>query len=416
MEKSFQKTLDQLNKSAKLLKLDDEIIKKLSTPQNILTKELVISGDKKFEAFRVQHNNTRGPFKGGIRYHPDADLDEIETLALLMAIKCAVVDIPMGGGKGGVKVNPKELSIEELEELSRAWIKAFKDNIGPNVDVPAPDVYTNSQIMDWMADEYGKLTDKYEPAIITGKSIDKGGSEGRDIATAQGAFYILEELIEKLNLKPKETTVVIQGFGNAGFNMANLVYEAGFKLIGFSDSKGSIFDLKNGGMNPEKVMESKKEQGQIHSCYCLGTVCDCENYESLSNEKLLEIETDILIPAALENQITEENADKIKAKIIIEIANGAVTPKATEILHKKNILVIPDVLANAGGVTVSYFEWLQNINDEKWPLEKVLTQLKDIMVKAFNNTWLIGENYNTDLRTAAFILALGRIVDAMENK
>ncbi|MBT3690511.1 hypothetical protein HOG11_04115 [bacterium] len=260
------------------------------------------------------------------------------------------------------------------------------------------------------------MTDKYEPAIITGKSIDKGGSEGRDIATAQGAFYILEELIEKLNLKPKETTVVIQGFGNAGFNMANLVYEAGFKLIGFSDSKGSIFDLKNGGMNPEKVMESKKEQGQIHSCYCLGTVCDCENYESLSNEKLLEIETDILIPAALENQITEENADKIKAKIIIEIANGAVTPKATEILHKKNILVIPDVLANAGGVTVSYFEWLQNINDEKWPLEKVLTQLKDIMVKAFNNTWLIGENYNTDLRTAAFILALGRIVDAMENK
>ncbi len=415
MESGFKKTLEQLNKSAKLLNLDDEMIKKLSTPQNILIKEIEVSG-KKYEAFRVQHNNARGPFKGGIRYHPEAHLDEVETLALLMAIKCAVVDIPMGGGKGGVKVDPKKLNLNELEELSRAWIRAFKNEIGPNIDVLAPDVYTNAQVMDWMADEYGKLVGRYEPAIITGKSLAMGGSEGRDVATAQGAFYILEELIKKLNLLPNNTTIAVQGFGNAGFNIADLVYQADYNIIALSDSKGGIHNLGSENMDPNNVLKTKQEHNGIDGCYCQGSVCDCQNFKQISNKELLELDVDVLIPAALENQITKENANKIKAKVILEIANSAITPEAIGILNERNILVIPDVLANAGGVTVSYFEWLQNKNNKKWPLEKVFKGLKEIMVKAFNQVWLVSENYKTDLRTASYVLALERLVEAMKNK
>ena len=416
----FENTIKQLERAANLLKLSPEVIKKLITPQNILQKkvEMKMDGgsDKEVEVYRVQFNDARGPFKGGIRFHPQTDLDEIKTLGLLMAIKCAVVNIPMGGGKGGATIDPKKLSATELESLSRAWIRAFKDNIGPDKDVPAPDVYTTPQIMAWMMDEYSKLVGKVTPAVITGKPLENGGSEGRDTATAQGAMYILEEAAKKLNLNPKETTVAIQGFGNAGYHMAELVYEAGYKVIALSDSKGGILDLRKLGMDPKEVMKTKEAKGEIGGCYCIGSVCDCDNYKKISNEEILELDVDILIPAALESQITPKNADKIKAKLILEVANGAVDPTVSQTWIDKNKMVVPDVLANAGGVTVSYFEWYQNIHDEKWTRAEVFEKLKKIMNESFNHVWIIKENYKTDLRTACYILALGRIVDAMKEK
>jgi glutamate dehydrogenase (NADP+) len=416
----FQNTIKQVELAAKLLKLKPEIIKKLTTPQRILQQKIEVKMDngskKKFEAYRVQFNDARGPFKGGIRYHPQTNLDEIKTLGLLMAIKCAVVNIPMGGGKGGVTVDPKKLSPKELENLSRSWIRAFKNYIGPDKDVPAPDVYTTPQIMSWMMDEYSKLVGKKTPAVITGKPLEDGGSQGRDTSTAQGAMYVLEEAVEKLKLNPKKTTVVIQGFGNAGYHMAELVYSAGYKIVGLSDSKGGIYDLRKKGMDPKQIWKTKQTKGEIGGCYCQGTVCDCQNYKKVSNEEILELPCDVLIPAALEDQITKKNINRIKAKLIIEIANGAIDPTVSQALYRKKILVVPDVLANAGGVTVSYFEWYQNIHNEKWTKQRVFKELKKIMTESFNHVWTIGLNYKTNLRAASYILALGRIVDAMKAK
>jgi len=416
--KSFQITLDQLTKAAGLMGLNKSTLAEIKKPDRVLTKKISVKMDngkvKKFEAYRVQFNNARGPYKGGIRYHPEADLDEVKTLALIMAIKCAVADLPMGGGKGGVKVKPKDLSERELEELSRAWIRAFKKYIGPDKDVPAPDLYTNPMIMAWMADEYSKLVGKKTLAVITGKPLDKGGSEGRDTSTAQGGYYVLEEAIKKLGLKLKGSKVVVQGFGNAGFNIAELLYKAGAKMIGLSDSQGGIKALSGRSMNPARVMKTKKEQGKIHACYCLGAVCDCEHYQRVTNKQLLEIETDILVLAALENQIIKKNVGKAKAKIILELANGGIDPTVDQILEDKNIVVLPDVLANAGGVTVSYFEWLQNRKKEHWTEKEVFVKLKKIMRDNFGEVWQRKERYKTTARTAAFILGLERIVKAMK--
>lgn len=414
------KLLRDLEAAIKVLKLDDSVKQVLTTPSKVITKNLEVAMDdgtmKEFEAYRVQFNNARGPFKGGIRYHLEANLDEVKTLALLMAIKCAVVDIPMGGGKGGVKVDPKQLSLTELEKLSRAWIRAFKDDIGPDKDVPAPDVYTNAQIMDWMVDEYSKLVGQKIPAVITGKSVANGGSLGRDTATAQGGLFVLEQAVAKQGLTGQELSLVVQGFGNAGYNMAKLAYQAGYKIIGLSDSKGGIYDLRLKGMNPDDVMETKQLKGQIDSCYCQGSVCDCENYKGVSSPELLSIETDILVLAALENQINPENVGQVKAKIIVELANGGIDAMAYAELRRRDILVLPDVLANAGGVTVSYFEWLQNKTNESWSEDKVFKELKEIMVKSFEQVWTISQSYKVDLRQAAYILAIGRIVEAMKNK
>ena len=332
MSDNLAKLLRDLEAAIKVLKLDDSVKQVLTTPSKVITKNLEVAMDdgtmKEFEAYRVQFNNARGPFKGGIRYHLEANLDEVKTLALLMAIKCAVVDIPMGGGKGGVKVDPKQLSLTELEKLSRAWIRAFKDDIGPDKDVPAPDVYTNAQIMDWMVDEYSKLVGQKIPAVITGKSVANGGSLGRDTATAQGGLFVLEQAVAKQGLTGQELSLVVQGFGNAGYNMAKLAYQAGYKIIGLSDSKGGIYDLRLKGMNPDDVMETKQLKGQIDSCYCQGSVCDCENYKGVSSPELLSIETDILVLAALENQINPENVGQVKAKIIVELANGGIDAMA----------------------------------------------------------------------------------------
>ncbi|HLC64301.1 MAG TPA: Glu/Leu/Phe/Val dehydrogenase, partial [Patescibacteria group bacterium] len=286
--------------------------------------------------------------------------------------------------------------------------------IGPDKDVPAPDLYTNPMIMAWMADEYSKLVGKKTLAVITGKPLDKGGSEGRDTSTAQGGYYVLEEAIKKLGLKLKGSKVVVQGFGNAGFNIAELLYKAGAKMIGLSDSQGGIKALSGRSMNPARVMKTKKEQGKIHACYCLGAVCDCEHYQRVTNKQLLEIETDILVLAALENQIIKKNVGKAKAKIILELANGGIDPTVDQILEDKNIVVLPDVLANAGGVTVSYFEWLQNRKKEHWTEKEVFVKLKKIMRDNFGEVWQRKERYKTTARTAAFILGLERIVKAMK--
>ncbi len=418
MSHIYQGTIKQVKKAASLLKLNKNIIQKLTKPQRVLSKKVSVKLDngsiQRFDAYRVQFNNTLGPYKGGIRFHPKADLDEVKTLALLMAIKSAVVNIPMGGAKGGVKIAAKRFSIKELENLTRAWTRAFKNDIGPDKDIPAPDMYTDPQVMAWIADEYSKIVGRPQPAVVTGKPLDKGGSHGRVMATAQGGLYVLEETIKKLKLNPKKQRVVIQGFGNVGFNIAKLVYQAGYKIIALSDSKGGIYDLREKGMDPDLVMKVRKVRGHIHHCYCDKNICDCGNYKRVTNKELLELPTDILIPAALGDQINKKNANKIKAKLVLELANSPTDLSASEVLNKKDILVLPDVLANAGGVIVSYFEWLQNRKNQSWSEKKVFKELKEIMVNSFNQVWIVSQNYKVDLRTAAYVLGIGRIVEAMD--
>ncbi len=399
--------LAQLEQAARYLDLSAAVKTRLRAFDQVhefnipLTKE--DGSVKNFHAFRVQHNNARGPYKGGIRFHPQVDLDEVKALAFWMTIKCAVVDIPMGGAKGGIEVDPKELSPRELERLARAWVRAMVKNIGPQIDVPAPDMNTNPQIMDWMADEYAKLTGDKSGAAFTGKSLGKGGSAARGAATAQGGFYVLFEAAKKLNLPLKDLRIAIQGFGNAGQNFALLAHAAGCKIVSASDSRGAIYNAD--GLNPLLVAQTKA---------ATGSVIDYSQAQVIPAEEILTIDCDVLAPAALENQITAANAVAVKAKIILELANGPTAPEADKILRERGKIVLPDVLANAGGVTVSYFEWQQNLANEHWSEAEVLAKLEAIMVKAFGEIWEMSEKYKVDLRTAAFILAVQRIVGAMK--
>lgn len=421
----FDNALTRLKKAAQILKLDESIVKILSTPQRNIEVNLPLklaSGELKvIQGFRVQYNNWLGPYKGGLRFHEQVSDDEAHLLSFLMMIKNAVVDIPFGGGKGGLKLNPTSLTEEELEKITRQFTKALSPNIGPEMDVPAPDVNTNAKIMGWIADEYSKVVGKEARAVVTGKSIGEGGSQGREEATGMGGFYVLEQLVKSLGLKkPARSaggplTVAIQGFGNVGYNMAKILYENGYKVVAVSDVKGGIYDSKHRGFNIDLIKQCKEEKGFLAGCYCVGSVCDlAEKYEDgiISNEDLLELEVDILIPAALENVITKENADKIKAKIVFEMANGPVTSKADEILNKNKVLVVPDVLNNAGGVTVSYFEWLQNMKGETWSKDKVFEKLKETMQVAFNKMWKIHKEKEVDLRMASYISALQRLIEA----
>jgi len=416
----FQNYLKNLQKTAKILDLSEEQITRLETPNNILEKEIEITKDNgekvKFEAYRVQFNNARGPYKGGIRFHPEADINEVKSLAALMAIKCAVVKVPLGGGKGGVKCNPKELSATEIEQVSRAWVRAMADYIGVDKDIPAPDVYTNGQVMSYMLDEYEKIKGKSEPGVITGKPLALGGSLGRTQATAQGGVYILEELRHTLGLYAKDLKVAIQGFGNAGHNAAFLLQQLGYTIVALSDSKGGMYS-KN-GLDPHQLLRVKEEKGSINHMYCEGTVCDAkrlmqDQVKIITNKELLECDCDVLIPAALDNQITEDNAKNIKAKIILELANGPVTPEADIILEANGVIAIPDVLANAGGVTVSYFEWVQNRMGYYWSEKEVLEKLKPIMVTAFRDVWTLSKEKQVSLRDSSFMIAVRRIVRAL---
>ena len=418
MANPFNNALKQLAKAVEVGQIDAAVFERLKKPDKILQVALPLKmndGTKKvFDGYRVQYNNSRGPYKGGLRFHPQTDLVEVKALAFWMTIKCSVAGIPMGGSKGGITVDPKKLAENELEELTRSFTRKLADYIGPEIDVPAPDVNTNPKIMSWVMDEYSRLKGYNVPGVVTGKPLELGGSAGRTEATGQGGFYIMEELAKKLKINPEKTTVAIQGFGNVGFYLAEFLYHAGYKIVALSDSQGGILDKYGQSMNPKNIMATKQKEGKISGCYCVGTVCDCENYKQITNEQLLKLEVDVLVPAALESAINEKNAGKVKAKIILEMANGGITPAAEEKLLKKGKIIMPDVLANAGGVTVSYFEWVQNSAKYYWSLSEVNDKLKKIMVDSFNAVWQAKEEYQTDWRTAAFIVALKRIETAMK--
>ena len=417
-ENPFINAITQLRRVA-----SPELLKLLSEPQRIVDVNFPVRMDdrrmRSFRGYRVQYNNWRGPYKGGIRFHPNVDLNEVKALAFWMMIKCAVVDIPFGGGKGGVVVDPKRLSEGELERLSRGYIRAIADVVGPQLDVPAPDVNTNSKIMGWMTDEYVRIqnskfkiqNEKQLRATFTGKSIKDGGSQGREEATGLGGVTVLTTVLSKLNDKFQMTndklTVAVQGFGNVGYNVIKFLVEQGFKVVAVSDSRGGIH--VPGGINPELTLECKKKNGYLAGCYCSGSVCDLSKGRPITQDALLELPVDILVPAALENVITKENASKIKAKIILEMANGPTTPEADEILRKKNITVIPDVLANSGGVLVSSFEWEQNMKEERWSKEDVNKKLKNKMEAATEAVWKASQRLKTTFRAAAFSVALERL-------
>ncbi|OIO53057.1 hypothetical protein AUJ46_06115 [Candidatus Peregrinibacteria bacterium CG1_02_54_53] len=393
----------------------------LMEPQHIHQARLPLTRDDgsatEFSAYRVQFNNARGPYKGGIRYHPAADLEEVKALAALMALKTAVVNIPFGGGKGGIQMDPRKLSARELQEVSRAYVRAFQPHLGTDIDVPAPDVNTTADIMAWMRDEYEKLTHSFSPSVITGKPLSYGGSLGRSAATARGGFFILQELIDREALDPQELKVAIQGFGNAGGTMAHLLHNAGFTIVSISDSQGGIYSAE--GIDPVRVEKYKRKTGAVAGEYCEGSVCDVQKMkmdgmQHVTNEALLELPCDILIPAALDNVITAENADRIQARTILELANGPTTPEADAILEKKSIRVIPDILANAGGVTVSYFEWVQGRSGEQWTAERVDNELKRIMLEGYKMVRRTAYREKMSYRHAAFAVALRRILAAMK--
>lgn len=407
----WERAQEQLKKIAKMIHLSPLLLARLTEPDRIVTVSLPMKMDngdvKTFTGFRVQHNNILGPYKGGLRYHPQVNMDEVRALAFWMSMKCAVVDIPMGGGKGGIAVNPKELSENELKKLSKLFTQRLSPVIGPTVDVPAPDVNTNPTIMSWMVDEYSKIVGKKTPAVITGKPITKGGSQGRTEATGLGGSYVLLSLLKKLKKNPEGMTVAVQGFGNVGYFVALFLADAGMKIVAVSDSKEGIY-VKD-GLNPKLTLACKQEKGFLSGCYCVGSVCDLNKGRKITNEELLQLDVDILIPSALENVITKTNASKIKAKIILEMANGPITQEADEVLKKKQILVIPDILANAGGVCTSYYEWYQNMHTEKWSKKAVFEKLKKQLVRVTNEVYDLQKKHKTTMRDAAYILALTRI-------
>ncbi|KKQ27916.1 MAG: Glutamate dehydrogenase [Candidatus Magasanikbacteria bacterium GW2011_GWC2_37_14] len=423
MNNPFENAMSQLDKAAKIMNLDKNIHEILKQPDRILTVAVPVKMDngevKVFTGFRSQFNDALGPYKGGIRYHHNVSLDEVKALSFWMMVKCATVNIPMGGGKGGIIVNSKELSQGELERMSRGYIQKIWRNVGAQIDVPAPDMYTTPTIMGWMQDEFEKLLGHADPGFITGKAIKDGGSEGRETATAQGGVYVVRELAKKLGLKPNETTVAVQGMGNVGGFMAKILASDGYKIVAISDSKGGVYN--EAGIDIAKAEQIKKDGGML-GCYCLGTVCSLEQMpkdgpcKHVSNEEILELPVDILVPAALENQITADNAHKIKAKVVVEMANGPTTPEADEILKERGIILVPDVLANAGGVTVSYFEWDQNVKNERWTEADVFAKLEPIMIQAFNEVWETKEKYNITMREGAFVKAIERVASKMKNK
>ena len=396
---------NQVDKVAKLLKLGQAELDILTIPKRILTFSFPVELDsgeiKYFSGYRVQFNDARGPAKGGIRFHPQVNLEEIKTLAFLMTLKCAIVNLPYGGAKGGVAIEPKRFSEKELERVSRGYIREIQNFIGPDIDIPAPDVNTDAKIMAWMLDEYEKLKGRHVPGVITGKPIALGGSRGRDFSTSMGGAYVLQELAETFDIKPKKTSVAVQGFGNVGMNIARILNEWGYKVIAVSDSKGGIFNKD--GLNIKDAISHKEKTGEIQNL---------RNAKNISNDELLELKADVLVPAALEDQITKKNANNIKAKIVLEMANRPITPEADDILLEKNIFVVPDILANAGGVVVSYFEWVQNSMNYYWSEAEVLEKLKAYMTNAVKGLSKVCTDFKCDMRKSLYIDAVNKILEA----
>ncbi len=412
----FADAINRLDQAMRYAHIDTEVLEKLKHPKAILQVSIPLRMDdgslRIVEGCRVRHNDTRGPTKGGIRYHPQVNLDEIKALAFWMTCKCAVVGIPYGGAKGGVTINPKELSRLELERLSRGFIRQIADFIGPDTDIPAPDVYTNSMVMGWMMDEYSKIVRRHTPAVITGKPIPLGGSLGRDDATGRGGYYCIKELEKRRGWKASDVRVAIQGFGNVGQAVARLLHADGYKVVAVSDSQGGIF--KPEGFDVPSLIQFKNESLRLKAVYCKGSVCEVVDAEAISNQELLEQDVDLLIPAALQDQITVENAHRIKAPVIVELANGPTTSEADRVLADKDVLIVPDILANAGGVTVSYFEWTQNKQGFYWSLEQVHERLQTVMVREMGAVFDLMDQHLTDMRTAAYVHALNRIGSAIE--
>ena len=401
----FEMAQRQFDNAAKYLDLKEGIKAKLRVPKRELTVYFPVKMDdgsiQMFTGHRVQHSLARGPAKGGIRYHPDVTLDEVRALAMWMTWKCAVVNIPYGGAKGGVVCNPKEMSQRELERLTRRFTSEIIMLIGPESDIPAPDVNTNAQTMAWIMDTYSMTKGYSVPAVVTGKPVEIGGSLGRREATGRGVMFTTREALKHLGIPIEGTRVVVQGFGNVGAIGAELLEEIGCTVIAVSDSRGGIYNPK--GLNVKDVIRHKAETG---------TVVGYPGTDTVTNEELLELDCEVLVPAALENAITEKNADRIKARIIAEGANGPTTPEADEILFDKGAFVIPDILANAGGVTVSYFEWVQDLQNFFWSEEEVNKNLGKIMVKAFQDVLAISQKKKVNMRIAAYILAIDRVATA----
>jgi glutamate dehydrogenase/leucine dehydrogenase len=404
-ENPFEIAKKQIDLAAKKLNLRQDLVEWIKTPRRELTVNFPVKMDdgttKVFTGHRVQHNIARGPGKGGIRYHPDVTLDEVRALATWMTMKCAVLNLPYGGAKGGVICNPKEMSQGEIERLTRRYTSEISMIIGPERDIPAPDVYTNPQVMAWIMDTYSMNKGYSTLGVVTGKPLDLGGSLGRNEATARGCIFTVREAAKKLGVDLKKSTGVVQGYGNAGSIAAQLLHRLGVKIIGVSDSRGGIYNKD--GLDPSKVLEHKQKTDSVIN------YPGCKN---ITNEALLELECDILVPAALENVITKKNADKIKAKIVAEAANGPTTPEADEILDRKGVFVIPDILANAGGVTVSYFEWVQDLQAHFWTEDEVNAKLEGCMVCSFHDVYGLHKKENVDMRMAAYMLALRRVADA----
>ncbi len=394
--------LEILKDIAELSQAEMDLLKK---PKRVFMFNVPLKMDsgetKLLNGYRVQYNDALGPCKGGIRFHQEVNLEEVKMLAFLMALKCALLSLPFGGAKGGLEIDPTHLSKNELERISRNFIRATHNFIGPDWDIPAPDVNTNEQIMAWMVDEYSNIKGKFVPSVITGKPVELGGSAGRQTATAMGGAFILKRLIEKLKLKPHNLKVAIQGFGNVGMNLAKILHNWGYKITAISNQNGALTNPK--GLDIEELIKNNQTNNQP---------LKLENIELVHNRELLASECDILIPAAISHQITKENAADIKAKIILEMANAPVTTQAEKILQEKGITIIPDILANAGGVVVSYFEWLQNSSNDYWTEEKVFRKLEEKMDKAFDAVQKLAEEKNQDFRTASHILAVQRIISA----
>lgn len=396
----------QIEAAAEKLNLNQGIVEILKKPMRVLAVSFPVKMDdgsiQVFEGFRSQHNDAIGPAKGGIRFHPSVTMDEVKALSMWMSVKCGVVGLPYGGAKGGVICDPRKLSEGELERVSRGFMEAISQIVGPDKDIPAPDVYTNPKIMGWMMDTFSRLNHKFSPGVITGKPLILGGSKGRNESTARGCVFTIVEAMKEIGKPMQGATVAIQGFGNVGRISARLLHERGCKIVAVSDSNGAVYDPN--GLDIAKLEQRKDSRLPL----------DGDGASKIGQDELLELEVDILLPAALENAITSENAGRIKASIIAEAANGPLTPDADEIVNEKGVLVIPDILANSGGVTVSYFEWVQNLMNYYWSEEEVNGKLADVMIRSFHEVNQLAKQHNTNLRTAAYMISLQRIAEAMK--
>jgi glutamate dehydrogenase/leucine dehydrogenase len=400
---------EQLKMTAEKLELDPGIHEILKNPKRSIIVSVTIKMDDctigVFNGCRVQHWDVKGPFKGGIRYHPNVTIDDVTALAMWMTWKCAIADLPYGGAKGGICCNPKTMSQGELERLTRRYVSLIFDYLGPHRDIPAPDVYTNEQTMAWIMDTYSQLKGYSVPESVTGKPVEIGGSEGRNCATALGVALCTKEAAKILKLNMKNATVAVQGYGNVGYNAASIMDSVGCKVVAVSDSSGGIYCPD--GLNPSAVYAHKEKTG---------SVINYKNCTNITNEELLQTKCDILVPAALQNQITKDNAEKVRAKIVAEGANGPTTPEADKVLYEKGTCLIPDILANSGGVTVSYFEWVQNLTREHWTLKEVDDKLERKITKSFHDVQKLAKQEESDMRTAALMLGVGRVAQSIRTR